>query len=172
MFLLQWCLQFPFLQQSFGSTDQYMILPSAIFLGSLPFRPLALGVALDVGNRGSWQCAAVGRASHDRRHRQRPTHAPGDGHDGDKTPRLIASHSLQMPNNLKFCFRFLADDLKHHICTCGFVIQKSHSRKIVHQIQSPSAFASLAASRFFSSSSRRRFSSGSKSSAKDVCRMI
>ena len=70
--------------QSLGSerTDQYMILPSVIFLGSLPFRPLALGVALDVGNKGSWQCAAVGRASHYDRHRHRPTHAPGDGHKG------------------------------------------------------------------------------------------
>lgn len=65
--------------QSLGSsTDQYMIL------GFLPlFRPLALGVALDVGNKGSWQCAAVGRASHYDRHRHRPTHAPGDGHKGD-----------------------------------------------------------------------------------------
>lgn len=105
--------------QSLGSsTDQYMILPSVIFLGSLPpFRPLALGVALDVGNKGSWQCAAVGRASHYDRHRHRPTHAPGDGHKGD----ILLDFRCQKNWNvaLDFDLWFICSRTSHTVCTSG-----------------------------------------------------
>lgn len=104
--------------QSLGSsTDQYMILP-VFFLGFLPpFRPLALGVALDVGNKGSWQCAAVGRASHYDRHRHRPTHAPGDGHKGD----ILLD--FRCPKNwnvaLDFDLWFIWSRTSHTLCTSG-----------------------------------------------------